>query len=1545
MDKAKREELQTFFASEAYEVINTTRQKLTAAQENPDLYLQELEWVARRMHTFRQDSNLMGYFDLGNMAYQLEGEARKLMENRSAPDAEDIDRFGIYLENLQLFLDFYNQKSEEADSIYKVRKGFQVSDEVIDLYLVEVQDHVELYHRTLIALDTGKIDSTSAIEEIYRAVHSVKGDSNALGFFKIADLAHKLESRIQVFLDDPSKTVDEAEIDHLFQWGEDLKAIVSQETAARQEGTDNVADTVSEETLPEEPAPDDEITTLYAQEAQDILKDVAHYFKLISAEQDVKNQLESTYRSLHTLKGNSNALGFARVGEVAGVMEDALADLRKNPDAFDTKVFETLLGQFEAVRAAVAALTGDTADLAPLDLTPPEVEAEEPDEITLLYLGEAQDILEDVSPQIAALAPEQDRDAEAVQETVEAVYRGIHTLKGNSNALGFEDIGDVAHELESTLSMLRKEKAGVTAAQFSTVLEQFDALQTAVRHLLGSGTQSPVDTVSEETTSVDPTETANVAEITETAASVESVEPAESVEPVAEIELDELSQLYKQEAEEIIATVESDLLKLESGENLAELLANIYRGMHTLKGNSNALGFDHVGELAHASESLLTRLKNEPELLSPELIQQLFDDVTGIKAALPGNEALAAAIPVTSTVSDYEQFAEDMPELDEIALLYREEAQDIMQTVQAQLLKLESGEMDAKTALESIYRGLHTLKGNSNALGFQHIGQMAHETESLLSELRKTPEKLTPEVLEHIFDDFNRIESALPGNAPETPVVTEDDHEGLDEITVLYLEEAEEIVARFSTELLQLETGEVDLKPGLESIYRALHTLKGNSNALGFAAVGQLAHEAESQLQHLKGESRMPTSDEFERLFKYHKTMVDQLKEVAAGAKAEAEAARVRQTHHEKKSITQELRITQSGLKQAPPIGRTTGTDPLRDSGVKWRKNDLLTTGSGKKKLERVSQEKRKKRAQQMDETIRVSVSKIDQLINLSDELLIHKISYEQKLSHLAEVQLLMRDFRGRVRGDAPDAERYTQHDILDAIQQINEHLGSFEKELKEDINQFALTVDEMQYQSRKTRMLPASVLVDPLRLVVRSTSQKLGKKVDFIVLGDDTELDRFLVEKLKDPLGHLIRNAIDHGLETPAEREKAGKSERAQILVQISLSGNQIVFQIQDDGRGINYEKIRQKAVKVGMFSAEQAKNLSDSELNRLLFSSGFSTADQVTDISGRGVGLDVVRANIESLNGQIEVFTEQNEGTQFRISLPVTLSTFDTFLIRINNQRYAVPSSLILATRLLEESHLILHEGQYLMQWENQPVPVVPMHEFLQQEYVPGKSQESRVLLLNLNQRYLGLIVDDIIEARALVMKQMGSQLQNIKNVAGATILGDGEPIVVLDLQDMYYGFYQEETSFTALTVENLETEVDPESTTDSQIHVLVVDDSVTTRTLEKNILEAAGFKVTIATNGQEAKDKVPTVQPDIIITDCEMPIMDGYGFTSWVKKESPYSHIPMIMVTSLAAEEFKQKAFAAGVNDFIIKGQFKQDIFLTKIHGLLNKQKVTP
>ena len=244
--------------------------------------------------------------------------------------------------------------------------------------------------------------------------------------------------------------------------------------------------------------------------------------------------------------------------------------------------------------------------------------------------------------------------------------------------------------------------------------------------------------------------------------------------------------------------------------------------------------------------------------------------------------------------------------------------------------------------------------------------------------------------------------------------------------------------------------------------------------------------------------------------------------------------------------------------------------------------------------------------------------------------------------------------------------------------------------------------------------------------------------------------------------------------------------------------------------------------------------------------------------------------------------------------------------------------------------------------MQWDDQPVPVLPMHEFLDQPYTPNEAKESRVLLLNLNQRYLGLIVDDIVEARALVMKQMGSQLQNIKNVSGATILGDGEPIVVLDLQDMYYGFYKEEASFASIDSEALNTESLNEDF-DTQLHVLVVDDSVTTRTLEKNILEAAGFKVTIAVNGQEAKDKLPSVQPDIIITDCEMPIMDGYGFTSWVKKESPYKHIPMIMVTSLAAEEFKQKAFASGVNDFIIKGQFKQDIFLEKIYGLLNKQTV--
>lgn len=1291
MDKEQFKRLQSFFEKTAYQQIREELERLEhlLAKERTD-FSSVLDALAGTMKVFRQDSNQMGYYDLGNMAYQLESECLRVLDQKPEfPSSEDLERMVSFLDNMILFLDFYNQKDADLDTIHKVRQGLQVSAEMLQLFEVEVYDHIDAYHQTLIELDKQNLNPRSALEEIYRAVHSIKGDSNALGFKRIGARAHKLENQIQSMLGDPD-AVSESTINDLFQWGESLKEVV-------------------EEALAEGPS-----------------------------------------QGQHS-EGDPDS----EQGLVSGVAETALES------------------------------EGDEIDA----------------EITQLFTTEAQELLDSVAHKLLQM----DRGEIAFQAGLDSVYRSLHTLKGNANALGFVEMGKLAHHMEDKLSLLKQIPEDLSKADIQALISEYETLLSALKEL----------------------------KLTLHGAEIESPTP----EPRAERS---------------------------------------------------------------------TQHPHLPELLSFEFEPRQFEGQ------------------------------------DEITVLYVTEAQEIMAQMRQELWALQTGELEPQAGFHTTYRMMHTLKGNSNALGFADIGALALTLERRLSQLKAEPSLATLEVYAEIFAQYNTVARALAdlvGNTQsEVLAETQSDEdlgEEMDEITVLYVTEARDILEQVSKDLLAIEQDELDPQAGVESIYRSLHTLKGNSNALGFGEVGTLAHQAESRLQQLRKHRENLSEQDLSDLYKYHHTLQEMLNDLVISSREKQERQKQRQTWSQKKSMTQRLRISQVGLEKSK-IRTSTEIRTSQGGDVQWRQNALITTGSGKKKLGRVSEEKRVRKVRKDDDTIRVSVQKIDQLINLSDELLIHKISYEQKLNHLAQIQHMVGIFRHQVRHELSLHNELMRgnHPLLESLQQITYEMGHLSKEIKDDVNSFNLTVNEIQYHSRNSRMLPCSVLVDPLRLVVRSTSQKLDKAVEFVVVGEETEIDRFMVEKLKDPLGHLIRNAVDHGIETTQERAAAGKPENAQLLVQISLSGNQIVFLIQDDGRGINYEKVRQKAIKAGLVNADQAKILNEAELNRLIFSSGFSTAEQVSEISGRGVGLDVVRATIEGLNGQIEVLTEVGKGTQFRISLPVTLTTFDAFLIRVGTQKFAVPRTLILATRLMSQTTIQQHQGQKIMLWGEYPVPLRSIHEFIGQEHHAIDSDEARILLLYLNQQYLALVVDEVLEARPLVMKQLGSQLKKVPNVSGATILGEGEPVVVLDLQDIFYAYYQdsyaEAHDFTAEAEAGTRT-----------IKVLVVDDSVTTRTLEKNILEAAGFEVTIATNGQEARQKLPEVLPQIIITDCEMPVMDGYEFTSWVKKESEFSQIPMIMVTSLAEEEFKRRAFEAGVDDFIVKGQFKQEIFLTKINRLLEKK----
>jgi two-component system chemotaxis sensor kinase CheA len=442
---------------------------------------------------------------------------------------------------------------------------------------------------------------------------------------------------------------------------------------------------------------------------------------------------------------------------------------------------------------------------------------------------------------------------------------------------------------------------------------------------------------------------------------------------------------------------------------------------------------------------------------------------------------------------------------------------------------------------------------------------------------------------------------------------------------------------------------------------------------------------------------------------------------------------------------------------------------------------------------------------------------------------------------------------------------------------------------------------------------------------MVRDLARAQGKQANLNLVGSDLELDKRILERIKDPLIHLLRNAVDHGLEPVAVRKGANKPVQGQITLSASQQGHQALISISDDGAGLDLAAIRRVAVQKGWLTPAEVEGLAEAEVANLIFRSGFSTSPVATDISGRGVGLDVVRQNVEALQGILEVNSEPGRGTTFTMTLPLTLATFQGLLISTGQQLFALPLSVVERMLYVELDSLVSIGGKPALTYQGKPVAVAWLEDLLALPLGPREREPLVVIMISVAEKLLGLIVDDLVGEQELVLKNLGRPLIRVGGTAGAAILGSGQIILVLHPPDLI----------------KLAGRIAPRSEVDlvasepparPRKTILVVDDSITTRTLEKNILQAAGYRVKVATNGEEALAGLDHTAdpPDLIISDIAMPRLDGFQLTHRIKQDPRYAHIPVILVTSLDSLEDKARGIEAGAYLYIVKRIFEHFFF---------------
>ncbi len=522
-----------------------------------------------------------------------------------------------------------------------------------------------------------------------------------------------------------------------------------------------------------------------------------------------------------------------------------------------------------------------------------------------------------------------------------------------------------------------------------------------------------------------------------------------------------------------------------------------------------------------------------------------------------------------------------------------------------------------------------------------------------------------------------------------------------------------------------------------------------------------------------------------------------------------------------------------------------------------------------------------------VEQTVRVDVRRLDHLMNLIGELV------------LGKNRLI------RIYGDVE--ERYDGEKFLEELNQV--------------VSSISAVTTDLQLAVMKTRMQPVGKVFNKFPRMVRDLSRELGKSIELIIEGEETELDKSIVEEIGDPLIHIIRNSCDHGIEPLEERRRLNKPETGKVQLSAYNEGNHIVIKISDDGKGLDPVMLKEKAVEKGVISERDAEGMSDREAFNLIFKPGFSTAKVVSNVSGRGVGMDVVKTNIEKLNGIIEIDSEVGVGTTQKLKIPLTLAIIQALLVGVQEEYYAIPLSSVLETVRISQDEIYTVDGKSVLRLRDEVLSLVRLSDIFKVDAILESNSDVYVVIIGLADQKIGVIVDYLIGQEEVVIKSLGYYLKNTRGIAGATVRGDGKITLIVDVGAMMDMAKSIKVNITTLMNESENTK---SKNSPSDYIVLAIDDSSTDRAIIRKCLKPLGITLLEASNGLEGLEMLKNGDktPDAILVDIEMPKMDGYTFASEVRKYNKFKNLPLIAVTSRVTKTDRMRGVESGMTEYITK-----------------------
>ena len=772
--------------------------------------------------------------------------------------------------------------------------------------------------------------------------------------------------------------------------------------------------------------------------------------------------------------------------------------------------------------------------------------------------------------------------------------------------------------------------------------------------------------------------------------------------------------------------------------------------------------------------------------------------------------------------------------------------------------------------------------------------------------------------------------------------------------------EGEERINIMSSSLLELEkeVSEEKQKKILETIYREAHSLKGAARAVNLTSIETLCHTMENIFSLLKN-NRLTLHREMFDIF--HKT-VDMMGKLLSSSEGEDISGIFQELEYLKTGEIRKIKKTDSFIEKViNKVDYKVEKEILKKlSSSEKAVRDISEKSEGfKESVHEISEEEHKVepftkdietgfKGKTSSETVRISVTKLDKLMLQIEELLTVKLSSRQRSLDLKDIKdmiILLEKEMAKINPDIKSLARVTEQKgkrqnlagrIIEFLEWNNKHINSLENKISEllklsllDCRSVTFLVDNLLEEMKKTIMMPFSSITLSFPKMVRDISKAQDKEVELFIEGSDIEIDKRILENMKTPLIHLLRNSIDHGIELPSEREKKNKKKRGIIKISLSqIDTGKVSIIISDDGRGIDIERIKSVAVKKGIISDKIS--LKEEEILSLIFQSDISVSPIITDISGRGLGMAIVRESVEKMGGNITVESIWNAGTTFKIILPLTLATFRGSLVRVSGREFIIPAMNIERVIRIRKSDIKTVENKETVTIDTRIIPFVYLSDILE---LPAKTEENKdfitLLIIHRGDKTIGFCVNEIIAEQEVLVKSLGKQLCRVRNISGATISSAGKVIPILNTSDLIK---------SALKITPLQRIKEHEERKEESKSILVADDSITSRILVKNILESSGYDVKTAVDGIDAYRALREESFHLVVSDVEMPRMDGFELTEKIRSDKKLSELPVILLTALSSQEDRERGIDVGASAYIVKSTFDQTGLLNVIKKLI-------